>query len=97
MEPVLNVDLHCHSQVSDGMLPPAELAARARRNGVDVLALTDHDVVGGLHAAAAASRELGMRFVPGVEISVTWAGETVHIVGLCIDPDDAALIEGLRD
>ncbi|WP_338618647.1 3',5'-nucleoside bisphosphate phosphatase [Pigmentiphaga sp. CHJ604] len=97
MEPALNVDLHCHSQVSDGMLPPAGLAARARRNGVDVLALTDHDEVGGLHEAAAASRELGMRFVPGVEISVTWAGETVHIVGLGVDPDDAVLVEGLRD
>ncbi|MBX6319878.1 3',5'-nucleoside bisphosphate phosphatase [Pigmentiphaga sp.] len=96
MENALNVDLHCHSQVSDGMLAPGELVARAHRNGVDVLALTDHDEIGGLSEAAEAARELGLQFVPGVEISVTWAGETVHIVGLQIDPDDAALAEGLR-
>lgn len=97
MESTLNIDLHCHSRVSDGMLAPADLAARAHRNGVDVLALTDHDEVGGLGEAAAASRDLGMRFVPGVEISVTWAGETLHVVGLCIDPDDQTLIQGLSD
>ncbi len=93
----MNVDLHCHSQVSDGLLAPDELVARAHRNGVDVLALTDHDEVGGLVQAAEAARTLGMRFVPGVEISVTWAGDTVHIVGLRIDPDDARLVEGLRE
>ncbi|MDX3905040.1 MAG: 3',5'-nucleoside bisphosphate phosphatase [Pigmentiphaga sp.] len=97
MESPMNVDLHCHSQVSDGLLAPDELVARAHRNGVDVLALTDHDEVGGLVQAAEAARTLGMRFVPGVEISVTWAGDTVHIVGLRIDPDDARLVEGLRE
>ena len=93
----LNVDLHCHSTVSDGVLPPAEVARRAHANGVDVWALTDHDEVGGLAQAGAAARELGMRFITGTEISVTWAGQTVHIVGLGFDADNEALARGLRD
>ncbi|HYG44548.1 MAG TPA: 3',5'-nucleoside bisphosphate phosphatase [Bordetella sp.] len=92
-----NVDLHCHSTVSDGVLPPAEVARRAHANGVDVWALTDHDEVGGLAQADAAARELGMRFITGTEISVTWAGQTVHIVGLGFDAANAALVQGLRD
>ncbi|CAP43101.1 3',5'-nucleoside bisphosphate phosphatase [Bordetella petrii] len=95
--PALNVDLHCHSTVSDGVLPPAEVARRAHANGVDVWALTDHDEVGGLAQAGAAARELGMRFITGTEISVTWAGQTVHIVGLGFDADNQALARGLRD
>ena len=91
----MKVDLHCHSNVSDGVLAPAAVAAYARRSGVDVWALTDHDEVGGIKAARTAAGELGMRFVAGVEISVTWAGETVHIVGLQIDEDNRALIDGL--
>src|SRR3546814_12646765 len=92
----LNVDLHCHSTVSDGVLPPAEVARRAHANGVDVWALTDHDEVGGLAQASAQARELGMRFITGTEISVTWAGQTVHIVGLGFDADDQALARGLH-
>jgi len=91
----MNVDLHCHSSVSDGTLAPAVLAARAHARGVDVWSLTDHDEVGGQHEAAAAAAALGLRFIPGVEISVTWAGETVHIVGLGINPDDPTLLAGL--
>ncbi len=91
----LNIDLHCHSNVSDGELPPADLVARAQSKGVDVLALTDHDEVAGLAEASAAARECGVRFVHGVEISVTWASETIHIVGLNIDPTHPTLIEGL--
>lgn len=93
----LNIDLHCHSCVSDGMLTPADLVARACANGVDVLALTDHDEIEGLGDAAAAAEKLGLRFVPGVEISVTWAGSTVHIVGLGVDPQSKVLADGLRD
>jgi predicted metal-dependent phosphoesterase TrpH len=92
---MLNVDLHCHSYVSDGVLAPAALAARAKANGVDIWALTDHDEVGGIAEARAAAAALGLRYVAGVEISVTWAGETVHIVGLGIDETNAALINGL--
>jgi predicted metal-dependent phosphoesterase TrpH len=91
-----NVDLHCHSTVSDGVLSPRDVAARARANGVDVWALTDHDEVSGLAEAAVAAADVGLRFVTGVEISVTWAAQTVHIVGLGFDAEHAGLREGLR-
>lgn len=91
----LNIDLHCHSNISDGALPPQEVSARAAANGVDVLALTDHDEVQGLAHAASAAHEHGIKFVPGVEISVTWANRGVHIVGLNINPNDATLLKGL--
>ncbi|MFT4268499.1 MAG: 3',5'-nucleoside bisphosphate phosphatase [Xenophilus sp.] len=97
MSPVLNADLHCHSVVSDGTLTPEELAARAQANGVDLWALTDHDEVGGQHRAAEAARACGLRYLTGTEISVTFAAETVHIVGLGFDPDDAAMTRGLYD
>jgi len=93
----LNIDLHCHSTVSDGVLPPDTVARRAHTNGVDVWALTDHDEVGGLAQAGATARELGMQFITGSEISVTWAGQTVHIVGLGFDPENPALVQGLRE
>lgn len=94
-EGMLKVDLHCHSNVSDGVLAPAAVAAYARKGGVDVWALTDHDEVGGVKAARQAAGELGMRFVSGVEISVTWGGETVHVVGLQVNEDDPVLVRGL--
>lgn len=97
MPTFLNADLHCHSIVSDGTLTPEALAARAAANGVELWALTDHDEVGGQHRAAAAARENGMRYLTGTEISVTFANETVHIVGLGFDPDDAAISQGLYD
>jgi predicted metal-dependent phosphoesterase TrpH len=91
-----NPDLHCHSTVSDGTLEPEAVAARARANGVDLWALTDHDEVGGLQRAAAAARAQGMAFLTGAEISVTFAGTTVHIVGLGFDASDERLVQGLR-
>lgn len=91
----INADLHCHSVVSDGTMAPEDVAARAHAAGVAYWALTDHDEVGGQAAARAAAEALGMRYVPGVEISVTWAGQTVHIVGLQIDPFCPTLVEGL--
>jgi predicted metal-dependent phosphoesterase TrpH len=94
---ILNADLHCHSVVSDGTLTPEQLAARAAANGVELWALTDHDETGGQHRAAAAAREQGIKYLTGTEISVTFAGETVHIVGLGFDPDDAAIRQGLYD
>jgi len=90
-----NFDLHCHSYVSDGVLAPASLAARAKERGVDVWALTDHDEVGGIAEARAAAAALDLAFIPGVEISITWAGQTVHIVGLQIDERNAELQRGL--
>jgi hypothetical protein len=90
------VDLHCHSTVSDGLLEPAAVVRRAAEQGVSMLALTDHDDVAGLDAAAAAAAELGMVLVPGVEISVTWRNHTIHVVGLGIDAGNAALCRGLE-
>lgn len=90
-----NPDLHCHSVISDGTLTPEQLAARSRVNGVDLWALTDHDEIGGQHRAAAAARVEGMAYLTGIEISVTFASETVHIVGLGFDPDDVDLAAGL--
>jgi predicted metal-dependent phosphoesterase TrpH len=92
---MLNIDLHCHSNVSDGMLSPAEVVARAAANGVHALALTDHDDVAGLDAAQAAASAAGMALIPGVEISVSWGKQTVHIVGLRIDPAHPELAAGL--
>jgi len=91
----MNVDLHCHSNVSDGVLAPAALAKYAHQAGVNVWALTDHDEVGGIDRAREAATGLGMRFIAGVEISITWAGETVHIVGLQINAKHPALVDGL--
>jgi len=91
----LNADLHSHSTVSDGTMRPRELVLRAAGQGVALFALTDHDELGGLAEAAACAEEIGLAFVPGVEISVTWAGRTVHVVGLGIDAANPALREGL--
>jgi predicted metal-dependent phosphoesterase TrpH len=90
-----NIDLHNHSRVSDGLLTPAELVRLAAANGVTTLALTDHDDTEGLAEAGGAARGLGMRFINGVEVSVTWQQHTVHIVGLNIDPSNATLLGGL--
>ena len=90
-----NADLHCHSDVSDGTLTPEALAARAKANGVELWALTDHDEVGGQHRAIAAARKAGLPYLTGTEISVSFADRTVHIVGLGFDPDDAQLKAGL--
>ncbi|MDB5959816.1 MAG: phosphoesterase [Massilia sp.] len=93
---MLNVDLHSHTNVSDGVLSPAAVAKYARKAGVDVWGLTDHDEVGGIAAGRAAAAEVGLQFVPGVEISITWANATVHIVGLRIDEHNPALLGGLQ-
>jgi hypothetical protein len=90
-----NADLHSHSRVSDGTLSPGELAARAQAGGVELWALTDHDEVSGQHEAREAALALGMDYLTGCEISVSFAGQTVHIVGLGVDPDDEALRAGL--
>ncbi|HSN31748.1 MAG TPA: 3',5'-nucleoside bisphosphate phosphatase [Ideonella sp.] len=91
----LNADLHCHSTVSDGTLQPEELAARAQANGVELWSLTDHDEIGGQRRARDAALAAGMSYVSGTEVSVTFAGQTVHVVGLGFDIDDAELAAGL--
>lgn len=91
----MNADLHSHSTASDGCLEPAALVQRARDNGADLLALTDHDELDGLAEAAREAATLGLRFVPGVEISVSYEETSVHIVGLGVDPENQALAAGL--
>ena len=91
----LNADLHCHSNVSDGTLTPEEVAARAHRNGVELWSLTDLDEIGGQERARDAAHRLGMSYLSGSEISVTFAGRTVHIVGLGFDANDTDLAHGL--
>jgi len=92
----LNADLHCHSVVSDGTLTPEQLAERAHNNGVHLWALTDHDELGGQERARVAASSFGMDYLAGVEISVTWMGQTIHIVGLGIDAAHVGILEGLR-
>jgi 3',5'-nucleoside bisphosphate phosphatase len=94
---ILNADLHCHSVVSDGTLTPEALAERAKANGVELWALTDHDEIGGQERAAAAAKALGMHYLTGTEVSVTFAGQTVHIVGLGFDADNPEIQQGLRN
>ena len=97
MNHLINADLHCHSTVSDGTLEPEALAARAKAHGVELWALTDHDELDGQHRAREAALALGMDYLAGAEISVSFAGTTVHIVGLGIDPHDGALQAGLAE
>ena len=92
---LLNADLHSHSTVSDGTLQPEALAARAHANGVELWALTDHDALAGQARAREAALDLGLAYLTGTEVSVTFAGETVHVIGLGFDADDADLVAGL--
>jgi predicted metal-dependent phosphoesterase TrpH len=87
----LHIDLHTHSNCSDGSLTPAELVARAAAAGIGVLALTDHDTVAGVEQAQHSARELGLRLVPGVEISASWRAQAIHVLGLWVDPASAEL------
>lgn len=91
----IRADLHCHSTSSDGTLTPEAVAARAHANGVTLWALTDHDEVDGINRAARTAAKLGMDYLTGAEISVTFADTTVHIVGLGFDPEDTQLVQGL--
>ncbi len=92
---VFVADLHCHSTASDGLLAPADLVHRAADNGVTLLALTDHDTLDGLPEARAEAERNGLRFIPGVEISIEWSGAQVHVLGHDFDANNAALIAGL--
>ena len=89
-------DLHSHTLYSDGTLSPAELVVRAKEQGVDYLALTDHDETSGLDEAQKKANEININLVHGVEISVSWDNnQTIHVVGLNIDKDNEALQVGL--
>jgi len=93
---MLNIDLHCHSTVSDGLLTPTQLVERAATRGVSMLALTDHDDLGGLDEARCVANKKNIIFINGVEISVTWRNRTLHIVGLDVDPKYLPLGQGLE-
>jgi hypothetical protein len=86
------IDLHCHSTASDGALAPAQVVAEAARRGVTVLALTDHDTIGGLEEAEAAARSHGISLIPGVEFTVGCAGSEIHLLGLGIDRSNSELL-----
>jgi len=97
MKPVtISADLHCHSTASDGTLPPAKVVTRAAANSVDMLALTDHDTTAGLDEAYLSAQENNIRLIAGIELSVTWQGKLLHIVGLDIDPEYRPLRQGIR-
>jgi len=91
-----NFDLHNHSRFSDGLLSPSQLIDLAARNAADAVALTDHDTTDGLEEAGRAARAAGIVLVPGVEISVSWGGTTLHVVGLQVDPAHEELARGLK-
>ncbi|MGH8685099.1 MAG: 3',5'-nucleoside bisphosphate phosphatase [Nitrosospira sp.] len=91
-----NIDLHCHSTISDGLLTPTQLVEHAAARGVDMLALTDHDDVAGLEEARRVAADKSIIFVNGVEVSASWRGQTLHIVGLGIDPEHPQLVRGLK-
>jgi 3',5'-nucleoside bisphosphate phosphatase len=90
------IDLHCHTTASDGTLSPRELVERAVRDGADVIAVTDHDTVDGIEAASAAGAELGVRVVPGIELSSRHEGRNVHMLGYFVDPGADVLRSELR-
>jgi predicted metal-dependent phosphoesterase TrpH len=89
-------DLHTHSTASDGTLTPAELVSRATASGIEVLALTDHDTLDGVAEAEIAADAVALRLIAGVEISVSWGGRTIHIIGLRIDAENETLRAGLE-
>ena len=91
----INADLHCHSTASDGTLPPREVVARAAKNGVEMLSLTDHDTTAGLDESYLGAQEQHIRLIPGIELSVTWQGKLLHIIGLDIDPEYLPLKKGI--
>lgn len=93
----IRYDLHSHSTASDGTLSPSELVARAASAEVDVLALTDHDDTGGIDEARQAAVRAGICLIAGVEVSVTWGKQTIHVVGLNVDTDYQPLQKGLAD
>ena len=92
----INVDLHMHSTASDGVVAPCDLVARGLANGLQLMALTDHDTIDGLDEARQAAKDYRVGFLNGVEISVSWGGETLHLVGLGFDPGQGPLASNLN-
>jgi predicted metal-dependent phosphoesterase TrpH len=95
IRPIMIFDLHTHSTASDGSLAPQELLIRAAANGVTCLSVTDHDTVDA-YAKLDGSSCPGVTVVPGIELSTSWAGRNIHVVGLNIDPNNNDLVNGIR-
>lgn len=91
----MKIDLHTHTNASDGSLTPTELVETAAREGVDVLAITDHDTVAALSEASVAAQRLGVRLIKGVELSTFWKGISIHIAGLNINDEHPELLSAL--
>jgi predicted metal-dependent phosphoesterase TrpH len=89
------IDLHLHSTASDGRCTPAELVRRAHAAGLTTISLTDHDTTAGIAEAAAAAGTLGVRLVPGIEITAVADSRDVHVLGYFFDRDSASLAEFL--
>jgi len=94
--PMIKVDLHSHSTISDGLMTPTALVCHAAKQGVQVLGLTDHDDVAGIDEARTAAAQVNITLIAGTEISVTWRNRTLHILGLRIDPQSPDLVQGLQ-
>ena len=95
-ENFIPIDFHCHSVNSDGTFPVTQVLDMAKKNGGKYLALTDHDTVAGVAEARAYAAQIGINLIGGVEISVTWTGNTlIHILGLNIDETNPELISNL--
>src|SRR5690606_31388880 len=91
------VDLHCHSTASDGTAAPAEVVDLARASGLCAVALTDHDTTAGLAEAAARAGEIGIDFLPGIELSCRFPEPgTLHLLGYGIDPANRTLQQVCR-
>ena len=93
----MHADLHMHSTVSDGRLSPAQVMSLAFQNGVELVSLTDHDTMDGTHQAKAVAQDLGMQFIPGVEVSTQWGDRVIHIVGLGLDAESPGVEHFFRD
>lgn len=89
------IDLHTHSTASDGTLSPAELMQEAARVGLRAIALTDHDTIAGVPEAAAAAKEHGIQFIPGVELDLGYSHGSFHMLGLNLDPEAPELRSAL--
>ncbi len=87
----MRVDLHLHTDASDGALPPSEVVSRAAAGGLDVIAIADHDTTAGVGPATEAAAGLDVRVIPAIEISADHGGRDIHVLGYLIDPDDGAI------
>lgn len=90
------VDLHVHSNASDGTFSPEEVVRLASEAGLDAIALTDHDTTAGIAAALKAGSQYNVEVIPGIEVSSSYQGHEIHILGLFVSPDDPALKAALK-